>query len=117
MVDNDKAERTRRERAGVGVAQVRTRVAQVVWIVCVVMALFLAIGALTYALGANADNGLVQFVRDGAAVADLDIFSLENGIKEFDGDNADTKTALVNWGIGAIFWLVLGRLLDRLTRP
>ena len=99
------------------VAMIRTRVAQLVWLVCVVCALFLAIGALTYALDANPDNALVVFVRDGANAVDLGVFSLENGIKEFVGKNSDTKNALFNWGLGAVFWLVLGRLLDRIIRP
>jgi uncharacterized membrane protein len=96
---------------------VRVRVAQVVWLVCVVAALFLAVGALCIALGANRDNGLVRFVLDGANLADLQLFSRTNGIKEFTGDNADTKNALLNWGLGAIAWLVVGRILDRIIRP
>jgi hypothetical protein len=99
------------------VASVRVRVAQLLWLFCVVCALFLAAGALTYALQANPDNALVQFVRDGANAVDLGVFSLENGIKEFVGKSSDTKNALVNWGLGAVFWLVLGRILDRVVRP
>jgi len=99
------------------VAAIRLRVGQVLWLVCVVFALFLAIGALTYALDANSENSLVAFVRDGANAVDLGVFSLENGIKEFVGKNSDTKNALFNWGLGAVFWLVVGRLLDRLVRP
>jgi hypothetical protein len=98
-------------------ASVRTRIAQLLWLVCVVFAAFLAAGALTYALDANPDNALVQFIRDVASAVDLGVFSLENGIKEFVGKNSDTKNALVNWGLGAVFWLVLGRILDRVVRP
>jgi len=100
-----------------GVAAVRTRVGQLLWLVCVVFALFMAVGALTYALDANPDNALVSFVRDGADAVDLGVFSLENGIKEFVGTNSDTKNALFNWGLGAVFWLIVGRLLDRIVRP
>ena len=99
------------------VAAVRTRIAQLLWLACVVCALFLAIGALTYALDANPDNALVEFVRNGADAVDLGVFSLENGIKEFVGKNSDTKNALFNWGLGAVFWLVVGRVLDRIVRP
>ena len=99
------------------VAAIRTRIAQLVWLVCVVFALFMAIGALTYALDANPDNALVEFVRNVANAVDLGVFSLENGIKEFVGKNSDTKNALFNWGLGAVFWLVVGRLLDRIIRP
>ncbi len=40
---------------------VRARAAQVIWVVCVVAAVFLAGGALCIALKANPDNGLVKF--------------------------------------------------------
>ena len=92
---------------------VRTRLAQLLWLVCVVAALFLALGALTDALDANQNNALVSFDTDGAELVDLGVFTRENGIKQFTGKNADTKNALVNWGIGAIAWLVLGRILDK----
>lgn len=96
--------------------QIRTRGAQVLWIVCALFALFLALGALTFALSANDDNGLVSFVRSVAGWVDLGVFSRDNGIKEFTGANAEVKNALFNWGIGSIFWLVLGRVLDRVVR-
>jgi hypothetical protein len=96
---------------------IRTRIAQVVWLVFVLCALVLAVGALLVALDANVDNPLVEFVLDGADAVDLGVFSRENGIKEFAGDNADTKNALFNWGIGAIAYLVVGRIVDRVIRP
>jgi len=96
---------------------IRTRIAQLVWLLFVVCALFLAVGALLVALDANVDNPLVAFVLDGADAVDLGVFSRENGIKEFTGDNADTKNALFNWGIGAIAYLVVGRIVDRVIRP
>ena len=102
---------------GERIAQVRTRVAQLVWLLFVVAALFLAVGALCVALGANKDNGLVKFVLDGANFFDLDVFSRKNGIKSFDGHNAATKNALFNWGIGAVLYLVVGRIAERVIRP
>lgn len=96
---------------------VRRRVAQVIWFLCALFALVLALGALTYALKANDSNSLVEFVREWADRLDLGIFSLENGIKEFAGKNAEIKNALVNWGLGALFWLVVGRVADRVIRP
>ena len=97
--------------------RVRTRVAQLVWLAFVVCALFLAVGALLVALDANKDNPLVDFVLRGADAVDLGIFSTDNGIKEFRGQNAETKNALFNWGLGAVAYLVVGRILDRLVRP
>ncbi|MBF4161961.1 hypothetical protein ISG29_09675 [Nocardioides sp. CBS4Y-1] len=95
----------------------RTRAAQVVWIVCVVCALVLALGALLIAIDANRDNGLVSFVLSTADKVDLGVFSRKEGIRQFDGSNADLKNALFNWGLGAIVYLVAGRILDRLIRP
>ena len=95
----------------------RTRIAQVVWLLCVVAALFLALGALCVALDFNQDNALVKFVLDGADAVDLGVFSREDGIKQFTGSNAETKNALFNWGIGAIVYLIVGRILERVIRP
>jgi hypothetical protein len=95
----------------------RVRLAQVVWLVAVGCALFLAVGALLIALDANQDNPLVSFVLDVADVVDLDVFSRDNGIFTFDGTDAATKSALANWGLGAIAYLVVGRILERIIRP
>jgi hypothetical protein len=104
-------------RGALTVTRVRVVLAQVVWLLFLVAALFLAVGALLIALDANPDNELVKFVLAGADRVDLGIFSKDNGIKEFSGANAETKNALFNWGLGAVVWLVVGRLLDRLIRP
>ena len=98
-------------------AGVRVQLARLVWMVCVVTALFLAVGALLIALGANQDNALVAFVLSGADLVDLGVFSRQDGIKQFTGPDAATKNALFNWGLGAIVWLVVGRILDRIVRP
>lgn len=97
--------------------RVRVVLARIIWALFAICALFLAVGALLIALDANGDNGLVKFVLDFADGVDLGVFSRENGIKDFGGDNAETKNALFNWGLGAIAWLVVGRILDRLIRP
>jgi hypothetical protein len=106
--------------AGRGLSVVdRTRVvvAQVVWLLFLAAALFLAVGALLIAVDANQDNELVKFVLAGADRVDLGIFSKDNGIKQFHGPDAETKNALFNWGIGAAVWLLVGRILDRVIRP
>jgi len=96
---------------------IRVRIAQLVWLLFLVCALFLAIGALLIALDANKENSLVEFVLDGASAVDLGIFSRNNGIKDFSGSNADVKNALFNWGLGAVAYLIVGRILDRVIRP
>jgi hypothetical protein len=98
-------------------SSIRTRLAQVLWLLCVVAALFLAVGALCVALDFNQSNALVEFVINGADAVDLGVFAREDGIKEFTGDNAETKNALFNWGLGAVAWLVVGRILERVVRP
>lgn len=106
-----------RGRGTTNVAAVRSKVATAVWAVFVLLALVLAIGALLIAIDANRDNGLVSFVLDLADGVDLGVFSRENGIREFDGSNAETKNALFNWGLGAVAYLVVGRLLERVIKP
>lgn len=104
-------------RATAAASALRARVAQVIWLVCVLCALALALGALLIALKANRDNDLVQFVLDAANAVDLGVFSKDEGIKQFEGSSAEIKNALFNWGLGAIAWLIVGRILDRIIRP
>ena len=90
---------------------VRTQVASLVWLVAVVCALFLAVGALMVALKMNQHNAIVSFVTDVARKLDFGEF------KKFHGQDAATKSALVNWGIAAVIYLVIGKILDRIIRP
>jgi hypothetical protein len=115
----DEATGSKKPRRSMSTSEVRTRVAQLVWAVCVVFALFLAVGALLIALGGSVreSNALVSFILDGAHALDLGVFSLEDGIFERRGKNSEIINALLNWGTGAIFWLILGRVLDRVIRP
>lgn len=100
-----------------GTNLVRSRIASLVWLVAVVCALILAIAALLVALGANKDNAIVSFVLGAADTLDLGVFSRTQGIFTFHGADAATKNALVNWGIAAVAYLVVGKLLDRVIRP
>ena len=111
------ARRSRTATGKAAIASVRTRVAQVVWLLAVLAAVVLAAGALCIALGANEHNALVKFVLDTADKIDLGVFSRKHGVKHFTGHNADVKNALVNWGLGAVVYLVVGRILDRVIRP
>lgn len=108
---------TKKRSAASAVTSVRARLAQLVWLVCVLCALALASGALLVALKANTDNALVVFILDAADAVDLGVFDRNDGIMKFEGENAATKNALVNWGLGAVAWLVIGRILDRIIRP
>jgi hypothetical protein len=96
---------------------VRSKIAGAVWLVAVICALFLAVGALLIALQANPDNPVVEFILKGADVLDGP-FSLKNGIFTFpDTDDGQVKSALTNWGIAAVVYLVIGKILDRVIRP
>jgi len=115
--------RTRTRRTvpvGATVTKVRTLVAQAIWIVCVVAALVLAVAALCIALKANQSNGLVKFFVDTADKLDFGVFSRgKDGVAHFKGHShaAETKNALINWGLAAVVWLVGGRIVERIVRP
>ena len=108
-----KPEKRRRtgQKMVAGVNVVRSRIASLVWLVAVVCALFLAVGALLVALKMNQANPIVSFVLDTAAKLDFGTF------KDFTGKGAATKEALTNWGIAAVIYLVAGKVLDRVIRP
>lgn len=98
-----------------GTARVRRAVAQVAWTICALLALVLALGALLVAIDAtNESNDLVRFVLQLADAVDLGVFSRDAGVMQFD---SETQNALLNWGLAAIAWLVIGRLLERIIRP
>jgi hypothetical protein len=99
------------------VARVRVLVARVVWVAFMILALVLAAAAFSYALEANQRNGLVQLVRDLADDVDLGFFDLDNPVKGFQGENSTVKTALFNYGLAAVVYLVAGRFLERIIRP
>lgn len=99
-----------------GTNSVRSKTASVIWLIAVICALLLAVGALLIALNANQDNSIVTFVLNGADFLDGP-FSRDNGVFNFDAKDAETKNALVNWGIAAVVYLIIGKVLDRIIRP
>jgi hypothetical protein len=120
--DDDQVEETKVDRAAQAKAAanlVRTRVSQVVWIVCALAALVLAAGALCIALKANQENDLVKFCTDTADKLDFSVFSRTDGVAHWKGHShtALTKNACVNWGLAAVVWLIAGKVVERLVRP
>lgn len=111
----------RRRTPSVDVKQARIFVARVLWGVCVLFAGVLAAAVLLIAIDANTQNDLVRFIGRFADHVDLGFFDLTSPVKDFDTKTVnpadDVKTALFNYGICAIVWLVLGRVLDRIVRP
>jgi hypothetical protein len=120
--EGEKTGETRVDRAAQAKAAadlVRTRVSQLVWVVCALAALVLAAGALCIALKANQSNDLVKFCIDTADKLDLGVFSRTDGVAHWKGHShtALTKNACVNWGLAAVVWLVAGKIVERIVRP
>jgi hypothetical protein len=103
---------------GTMVTTARLRLAQVIRIVFTLAALLLALGAVLIALRSNINEGnaLVKLVTDIDDAIDGP-FSRDSGIFTFSGKNAIAKEALVNWGIAAVVYLFVGRVLDRVIKP
>jgi hypothetical protein len=97
---------------------VRSQAARVVKIVFTVLAAILALGAILVVLrnNINEQNAIVKFITD-VADAVSGPFSLKDGIFAFTGKNALAKNALANWGIAAIVYLVIGRVLSNAIAP
>ena len=99
-------------------AAIRTKAARVVRIVFGVAATILALGAVLVVLrnNINEQNSIVQLILN-VADAISGPFSRDNGIFDFTGKNAVAKNALLNWGIAAIVYLLVGRLLANAIAP
>jgi hypothetical protein len=90
-----------------GAAVARASLARAVILVTSIIALVLILGIVLTLLEANRSNDIVQAVRDAAGVLAGpfdDLFRLDSNKAE----------KAVNWGIAAVIWLALGRLVARL---
>ncbi|WP_206751513.1 hypothetical protein [Kribbella orskensis] len=96
---------------GSGVNRFRNLMASLIWLIAVLAAAVLALGALFTALDqANQSNEIVKWVleRGHDLVGPFkDLFRLETA----------KNTLLVNWGIAALVYLIAGKLLERFIRP
>lgn len=92
-----------------GQAVVRNKVAAVIWFVAALCAAVLAIGALLVALDANPDNVVYQWFSDSAE-------TLSGPLDDLFRFQDPAKTTLVNWGIAAVAYLVVGKLIARIIR-
>lgn len=99
-------------------AAVRSQAARAIRIIFGILAAILALGAVLIVLrhNINLDNSIVKFVLETADNISGP-FSRSDGIFHFTGKNAVAKNALLNWGIAAIVYLVVGRLLANLVAP
>jgi hypothetical protein len=97
-----------RRRFAMGSA--RSGLARAVALIGTLVALILVVGILLVVLGASRGNGLVQAVHDAAnfLAGPFDgLFNLKRHKVEI----------AVNWGIAAVVWLLLARLIARVIRP
>ncbi|MEV6281087.1 hypothetical protein [Kribbella sp. NPDC051770] len=96
---------------GSGVKRLRNLIASLVWLLAVLAAAVLALGALFTALDqANQSNEIVRWVleRGHDLVGPFkDLFRLETA----------KNTLLVNWGIAALVYLIVGKIIERFVRP
>ncbi|GAA5024331.1 hypothetical protein GCM10023258_16280 [Terrabacter aeriphilus] len=98
---------------GAGVRHLRRLLGTLAWTACLLAAAALLLGTLLVAVQANTRNALVAAVLHAADWADLGVFSRDAGIKHFTGGGSAVKNALVNWGVGAVAWLAVGRVARR----
>jgi len=96
---------------GSGVKRARNLLASLIWLIAVLAAAVLALGALFTALDqANQSNEIVRFIlaRGHDVVGPFkDLFRLETA----------KNTLLVNWGIAALVYLIAGKIAERFIRP
>jgi hypothetical protein len=117
-VKSDEPFPDRRQRHEDEIRALRDTMSTVVRFVFAILATLLALGALFVVFGKNVsqDNGLVKFVLHVADAIDGP-FGRKNGIFDFHGKNGPKLDAVVNWGIAAIVYLVIGSTLQRLLAP
>ena len=98
---------TTRANRYAGSAIARASVDRGVLLITGAIAAILVLGILLVVLEANRSNDIVQVVRDAAGLlaGPLDnLFTLDSNKAE----------KAVNWGLAAVVWLALGRLVSRL---
>ena len=90
-----------------GAAIARASIARVVTLVATAVAAVLVLGIVLVVLEANRSNDIVQVVRDAAQF----LAGPFDGLFKFDRNKVEVA---VNWGIAAVVWLLVGRLISRL---
>jgi hypothetical protein len=115
-----RADTPRRDGVKAGSRRARSLVASIIWLLAVVAALVLAVGALLVALRYNLDNPIVDAFTTVAGridLGELKSFDVAKGASASAREDAVVKSVLVNWGIAALAYLVVGKVLDRVIRP
>jgi hypothetical protein len=87
-------------------ALARAWLARAVYLAATAVALILVAGIVLVALEANRSNDIVQLIRDAAAF----LAGPFDGMFTVDSNKVEKA---VNWGIAAVVWYALGRLIGR----
>ena len=90
-----------------GAAIARASIARAVTLVATAVAAVLVLGIVLVVLEANRSNDIVQVVRDAARF----LAGPFDGLFTFDRNKVEIG---VNWGIAAVVWFLVGRLIARL---
>jgi hypothetical protein len=90
-----------------GGAVARASFARFVILVATVVALVLILGIVLILLNANRSNDIVHAVRDAASF----LAGPFDGLFKLDSNKAEKA---VNWGIAAVVWYAVGRVIARL---
>jgi hypothetical protein len=90
-----------------GSAVARASIARFVVLVATIVALVLILGIVLVLLEANRSNEIVQAVRDAASF----LAGPFDGLFTLDSNKAEKA---VNWGIAAVVWYAVGRVIARL---
>jgi hypothetical protein len=98
------------------VVRLRSVASRIIKTVATVAGCCLIAAAILIAVKANPSNSLVSLIKHLAEFFDLGFFSLTNPIKQFTGSNGAALTALLNYGIGAVVWFVVGGFIAALVR-
>jgi hypothetical protein len=98
---------TTRANRHAGAAIARASVARALILAASAVALVLVAGILLVVLEANRSNDIVQIVRDAASF----LAGPFDGLFTLESNKAEKA---VNWGIAAVVWFALGRVLARL---
>ncbi len=91
-------------------ARARTGLARAISIVTTVVVLFIIAGIVLFVLEANRSNDIVSVINDvaEALVGPFDdLFTLDDRKAE----------VAVNWGLAAVVYAIIGRVLARLAAP
>jgi hypothetical protein len=87
-----------------GAAMARASIARFVILVATIVALVLIVGIVLVLLNANRSNDIVHAVRDAASF----LAGPFDGLFKMDSNKAEKA---VNWGIAAVVWYAVGRLI------